>query len=111
MFSSVSSQASRNSDTSDKPITTTAVKRGRFSVVTHTDDITPVMPQIPKSQVSEDGIPTTPSTPDNRFPTTPPLPDDRTPASPPVFNNGECSSSLVPYMKFLFCEMQADSSL
>ncbi|XP_033608174.1 uncharacterized protein LOC111866515 isoform X4 [Cryptotermes secundus] len=99
-----SSQASWNSDTSDKPITTTAVKRGRFSVVTHPDHIAPVMPRIP-----DNGISIMPPTSDKRFPAvppihgkrlssvspisdtritaTPPLPDSRTSASPPVYDD------------------------
>lgn len=108
----MSSQSSWNTDASDKPITTT-VKRGRFSVVTHTDDKTPNMPQISGNkvpimpEVSDNRIYTVPPASDkrffatspvpvNRFPTMPPLStppplqDNRPAASPPVFDNGEC---------------------
>jgi hypothetical protein len=106
-----SSQNSWNSGKSDKPVTTT-VKRGRFSVVTHTDDTTPVMPQILGNKasimpqdldnriytvtpVSDKIFLATSPVPVNRFSTVaplstrPPLLDNRTPASPPVFDNGE----------------------
>jgi len=82
-------------------------------VVTHTDDTTPVMPQILGNKVSlmprdlgnriytvtpasEKRFLATSQVPVTRFSTiaplstTPPLQDDRTPASPPVFDNGGC---------------------
>ena len=107
-----SSQSCWNSDENDKPVTKT-VKRGRFSVVTHTDDTTPVMPQILGNKVSlmpqdlGNRIYTVTPASDKRFlatspvpvtrfstiaplSTTPPLQDNRTPASLPVFDNGGC---------------------
>jgi len=107
-----SSQSCWNSDENDKQVTKT-VKRGRFSVVTHTDDTTPVMPQILDNKVSlmpqdlGNRIYTVTPASDKRFlatspvpvtrfstiaplTTVPPLQDNRTPASLPVFDNGGC---------------------
>jgi len=107
-----SSQSCWNSDENDKLVTKT-VKRGRFSVVTHTDDTSPAMPQILGNKVSlmprdlGNRIYTVTPASDKRFlatlpapvtrfstiaplSTTPPLWDNGTPASPAVFDNGGC---------------------
>ncbi|XP_069693421.1 serine/threonine-protein kinase WNK1 isoform X5 [Periplaneta americana] len=101
------SQNTYKQEKCDKPVTgsTAAVKRGRFSVVTHTDDITTTA----KPQLSESRFTMMSQAPGNRLPSTPQIPDHRTPLPPRISDNDANLLSQMPDNRLLVMPQLSES--